>query len=255
MSDPFGRGEVTGKKADGVADAINKLLQNLCITCSKEEGIRNYFYVGVLGYGAQVGPAFGGPLTGKELVSVEELASNPVRIDMRTKKSPDGAGGIIEEQVRFPIWFDPLANGGTPMCQALGQAQNTLQGWLTQHPDCFPPIVINFTDGEFTEGDPTAKADALTQLGSSDGRILLFNAHLSSQRKPPVEFPDNESGLPDQYAKLLFRMSSPLTPFMRKVAAEKQYVVTEGSRGFVFNADLTTVIDFLDIGTRPSNLR
>jgi hypothetical protein len=31
--------------------------------------------------------------------------------------------------------------------------------------------------------------------------------------------------------------------------------VTDGARGFVFNADIVAVIRFLDIGTRPSNLR
>jgi hypothetical protein len=255
MSDPFGKGELKVKKADGVADAINKLLANLSLACSKEEGIRNYFYVGVLGYGVQVGPALGGTLATKEVVSIEDIACNPVRIEMRTKKTSDGAGGLIEEQVRFPIWFDPAANGGTPMCLALGQARSILQGWITQHPDCFPPIVINFTDGESTDGDPTPQADAIKQLESSDGKVLFFNVHLSSQRKPEIEFPSSEEILPDQFAKLLFRMSSPLTPFMLKVAAEKQYAVTEGARGFVFQAELVTVIDFLDIGTRPSNLR
>jgi len=42
MSDPFGDGEVPRKKADGVADATNRLLQNLVIKCAKEEGIRDY---------------------------------------------------------------------------------------------------------------------------------------------------------------------------------------------------------------------
>jgi hypothetical protein len=33
------------------------------------------------------------------------------------------------------------------------------------------------------------------------------------------------------------------------------YAVTEGARGFVFNAHIEDAINFLDIGTRPSNLR
>jgi len=31
--------------------------------------------------------------------------------------------------------------------------------------------------------------------------------------------------------------------------------VSENTRGFAFQADLVTLIKFLDIGTRPSNLR
>lgn len=39
MADVFGGGEGNQKKADGVADAINRMLQNLVIKCAKEEGI------------------------------------------------------------------------------------------------------------------------------------------------------------------------------------------------------------------------
>jgi hypothetical protein len=79
MADTF-TGEAGKKKADGVADAINKLLQNLVIRCAKEEGVRDYFHVGVLGYGANVGPAFGGALAGKELAPISEIANSPARI-------------------------------------------------------------------------------------------------------------------------------------------------------------------------------
>ncbi|KXB96880.1 MAG: hypothetical protein AA908_09770 [Chlorobi bacterium NICIL-2] len=255
MADPFGAGESGRRKADGVADAINRLLQNLVIKCAKEEGVRDYYHVGVIGYGAHVGPAFSGALAGRELVPVSEIGNMPARIEERIKKVDDGAGGLVDQSIRFPIWFDPVANGGTPMCQALGRAKAILEGWLAQHPACFPPIVINITDGEATDGDPSAAADAIRKLSSNDGEVLLFNVHLSSQRATPIEFPDTEAGLPDQFAQLLFRMSSPLPAYMRSIAQQEGYKVSEGTRGFVFNADIVAVIRFLDIGTRPSNLR
>lgn len=59
MSDPIG-GQSGSRKADGVADAINKLLQNLIIKSSKSEGVRDYFHIGVIGYGADVAPVFCG---------------------------------------------------------------------------------------------------------------------------------------------------------------------------------------------------
>src|SRR5713226_6712185 len=65
------------KKSDAVADAINRLLQNLVIRCAKEEGVRDYFYVGVIGYGNTVGPAFSGALAGKDLVSISEVGNMP----------------------------------------------------------------------------------------------------------------------------------------------------------------------------------
>lgn len=242
-------------KAEGVADAINRLLQNLVIKCAKTEGVRDYYHVGVIGYGTRVGSAFGGSLAGKELVPISEVANMPARVEERSKKVDDGAGGIVEQKIKFPIWFDPVANGGTPMCQALIMAQSILQGWLNQHPGCFPPIVINITDGEATDGDPSIHAQSLSRLSSSDGNILLFNLHLSSQKANPTEFPDSEEVLPDDYARLLFRMSSILPEYVRSIAQQEGFRVSEWTRGFVFNADIVAVIRFLDIGTRPSNLR
>lgn len=255
MGDPFGAGESNRRKADGVADAINRLLQNLVIKCAKEEGVRDYYHVGVIGYGAHVGAGFSGSLAGRDLVPISEIANSPARVEERTKKVDDGAGGLVDQTIRFPVWFDPVASGGTPMGQALAQAHGLLQRWFTQHPDCFPPIVINITDGEATDGDPNGAAETIRKLTSSDGEVLLFNVHLSSQRAAPTEFPDAETGLPDQFAQLLFRMSSLLPPYMRGIAQQEGYKVSEGSRGFVFNADIVAVIRFLDIGTRPSDLR
>ena len=159
MGDVFGAGEGNQKKADFLADAINRLLQNLVIKCAKEEGIRDFFHLCVIGYGAQVGPAFAGTLSGRQLVPISEVGNSPARVDQRKKQVPDGAGGLVEQQVRFPVWFEPVANGGTPMCQAFAQAKAIIEGWLNQHPNCFPPIVINITDGEATDGNPSAAAD------------------------------------------------------------------------------------------------
>ncbi|MCS6859071.1 MAG: hypothetical protein NZT92_01975 [Abditibacteriales bacterium] len=255
MSDPFGAGEPNRRKADGVADAINRLLQNLVIKCTRDEGVRDYYHVGVIGYGATVGAAFGGALTGRELVPISEIANAPTRLEQRTRKIEDGVGGLVEQPVRFPIWFDPVANGGTPMCQALSRARSIVQEWVDAHPFCFPPIVINITDGEATDGDPTTAAEAIKSISTSDGNVLLFNVHISSQRAQPIEFPDNEGSLPDEYARLLFRMSSVMPDFMRDIVQREGIAVSGNTRGFVFNADIIAVIRFLDIGTRPSNLR
>jgi hypothetical protein len=255
MQDPIGGGESTRKKADAVADAINKLLQNLVIKCAKSEGVRDYYHTGVIGYGDQVGPAFSGQLAGREMVAISEIAAMPARLEERSKKTDDGAGGLVEQKIKFPIWFDSVANNGTPMCKAFALAKKVIAKWLSQYPDCFPPIVINVTDGESTDGDPANAARELTEMASTDGNVLLFNLHLSSRSNSPLEYPNSESGLPDEYALGLFRISSALPDYMRGIAVQEGKSVSEGARGFVFNADIVSVIQFLDIGTRPSNLR
>jgi hypothetical protein len=255
MQDPFGA-ESKKTKAAGLADAINRLLQNLVIKCAKSEGIRDYYHVGVLGYGGKgVSPAFTGALSGRELVSISEIGNNPARIEKRTKKTDDGVGGIIEQTVKFPIWFDAIGDGGTPMGEAFNRATSSIVDFLSKHPNCFPPIVINITDGEPTDGDPLTQAYDLMNLTSADGGVLLFNLHISSSNHKPIEFPDSENDLPDAHARLLFNMSSPLPDYMRNMVSQEGVSVSSDTRGFVFNADLVSVIRFLDIGTRPSNLR
>jgi len=245
------------QKADAVADAINRLLQNLVIRCAKEEGVRDYFYAGVIGYGTSIGPAFSGALVGKELASISEIGNMPARVEDRNKKVDDGAGGITEQSIKLPIWFDAVANGGTPMCQALNMAQGILQKWIAQHPSSFPPVVIQITDGESTDGDPSNAMKAVKDLSTQDGNVLVFNVHISSDPKAtPIAFPDSAAQLPNDPARILFEGSSVLTPFMR-FAANSQHGLnlSDGSRGFVLNGDMVLVVQALDIGTRPSNLR
>lgn len=255
MEDPLGsslaggeRGQ--GSKADAVADAINKLLHSLVLRCAKSEGVRDYYHVGVIGYGARVGSAFGGALAGQQLAPISAIANMPARVEERTKKEPDGAGGLVSKTVKFPIWFDPMHHGGTPMCEAFQVAQGIVAGWLSAHGACFPPIVINITDGESTDGDPTALAQRIQDLASSDGHVLLFNLHLSGDRSAPVVFPDDGTRLPDDYARMLHGMSSTLPESVLKSAQQEGFRVSSSTRGFAFNADLVSVIQFLEIGTR-----
>jgi hypothetical protein len=255
MEDPIpGAGK---NKADAVADAMNRLLQTLVLRCAKSDGVRDYFHVGVLGYGSRVGPALSGPLAGRSLVPVSEIANKPLRVEQRTRKVDDGAGGLIDQTIRFPIWFEPVAGGGTPMCQAFDLAWGVVSDFLLMSPACYPPIVLNLTDGEATDGNPEPHSVPIRDLASRDGNVLLFNLHLSSSSASPVEYPDSEASLPDSYARMLFRMSSPLPPPLLRTAHGEGFRVTENSRGFVFNADLVSVVRFLDIGTRvdPKNLR
>ena len=61
--------------------------------------------------------------------------------------------------------------------------------------------------------------------------------------------------LPDDYSRMLFETSSPLTPTMRALAKEHGFSPSEGARSFVLNADMVLLVQAIDIGTRPSNLR
>ena len=255
MQDPFGgaerRGDAAPSKARVLADTVNRLLQDLILRCAKEDGVRNYFHVGVVGYGDRVGPLIEPSEASIDLVPISCLAERPLRMEQRIKEV-DGR----QQPTRYPVWFDPRAKNGTPMCQALDLAAQIVRAWIDGQPHDFPPIVINVTDGEATDGDPLEFAHRVRSYGTDDGEVLLFNVHLSSSEEPTVELPDAAAELPrEEYALQLFQMSSPL-PFSMRAAAERQgYRVNMDTRGFVFNADPSSLVRFLEIGTRPSNLR
>jgi hypothetical protein len=256
MLGPIGGGQGE-KKADAVAEALNRLLYTLVLRCVWGQDVLDRFHVGVLGYGRQVIPALGGKLANRELVPISELARSPLRVEQRVNTVDDGRGNQVEQIIKTPVWFEPVADGKTPMCICFERAGQVLSNFLLQHPTCHPPLVINLTDGEATDGDPEGAAGHLHELASEDGSVLLFNAHLSSLPERPIEFPDEEAGLPDEHARRLFRMSSCLPPAMGNSARQAGIRATPQTRGFVFNADLSSVIRFLDIGTRVDlkNLR
>jgi hypothetical protein len=228
---------------------VNHTLHDLVIRCTKTEEVRNYYYVSVIGYGRTVGTCFSGPLAARNLVSIAEVADYPLQVKSSYKRVSDGAGGWVEIPVRYPIWIHPAADGKTPMCDALAKVKDILLQWLTEHPDGFPPTVLHLTDGESSDGDPNEIGQEIMSLGTRDGRVLLFNCHISTRRKEKIEYPSDERSLPDGFARSLFQISSPLPVNFLAAAAQLGVAATGGSRGFVFNGDPSSIVQFYEIGT------
>jgi len=221
-------------KAEGVAEAINRLISTLVSRCEQGEYILNRYFLGMIGYGDEVGLGFPvEALAGEVLQPVNQVGCNPLR-----------SGNA------YDVWLEPKAQGHTRMCMALQAAVELVGQFIAQHPACYPPIVINISDGAATDGDPVPMAVALQGLASQDGNVLLLNIHVSESADAPIVFPADERGLPDDYARRLFRISSPLPGNMIQAAQNQEIPIVEGARGFAFNADLASLVGFLDIGTR-----
>src|SRR6266436_1402680 len=222
--------EAGRSKAAFVADVLNKTLYTLITSCSKSDGVRNYFDVGVIAYaGSQVTSGFGGALSGEIVHPIQAISENTLRVEERKRKTDDGAGGVIELKTKFPVWFDPKSEGGTPMRAALGKTIETVGGWCEQHRGSYPPTILHVTDGQ----------------------AMLFNLHVNTTAGSEIVFPTAETDLSDEYSRMLFRMSSPLPAHLAKFAGDKGYAIADGSRGFIFNGDPQCVVDFFEIGTRP----
>src|SRR5947207_19800 len=244
--------EAGRSKAEFVADVLNKTLYTLVTSCTKSDGVRNYFDVGVISYGgSEVGSGFGGALSGGIVHPIHAISEHTLRVEERKKKADDGAGGIIELQTKFPVWFDPKSVGGTPMRAALSKTMETVAGWCEAHPGSYPPTILHVTDGQSTDGSPEEVADALRAVATRDGAALLFNMHGTTAGGLESVFPTSDADLKDELSRLLFRMSSPLPAHLAEFAGDKGYEIADGSRGFIFNGNPQCIVDFFEIGTRP----
>ncbi|MDP6445050.1 MAG: VWA domain-containing protein [Pirellulaceae bacterium] len=257
MVEPLGGSQK--RKCDELVFAVNGWLHNMAIRASGDVGIRDWLDVGVIGYRTDqqatpiIEPSLVGPLAGRPLVSVTDIGNHPARIETSVQQiRDDETGELLEIPSDNPIWVEPKAEGSTPMCHVLHYAYGILENWIREHPASFPPIVIHITDGESQDSDPRPYAEAVRALATQDGNVLLFNCHLSMTNAAQCLFPSSDAALPDELAKVLFEMSSPLPrPFFESAVAEG-LGAQPGARGMAFNADMVVLVKFLDMGTRAA---
>lgn len=254
-----GHNPSSDRKKNELAKQVNGFLAELVIRSTMEE-IRRYFDVAVIGYRTDekgnplVQPTLGGALAGNTLCSVAEIGENPARIDAFTKSFFNEDTGDIEEVLEDrPVWVDPMAEGGAPMCSAFREAYEVVDAWIAEHPRSFPPMVIHITDGHYTDGGEGALlecVDSLKSLAIDGGNVLLFNSLLSGEKADPVLFPHSSNLLPDGVAGLLFRMSSELPEPMRAFLLRAGFELETGARGMGFNTNMgSTLVRSLDLGS------
>lgn len=238
MSDPY----AGSTKAKFAALAVNRVIAEIITACTLGDEIRDRCYVAVIGYGNNVNVMF--------LDKVSDLAKNSKTTTVK-KKVPDGAGGLVEADEIVRIFVNDTASGGTPMTEAFQQAYKGVEKFISNNPKSFPPIVINITDGEPNSIDTAAtEANKLAQLKTSDGNVIIMNAHISTASAGKIELPSNNVGFSgNKFANFLFGISTVLPDTLANRAKEVGFNVESGSRGFVFNADAETLIRILNFGS------
>jgi hypothetical protein len=196
----------------------------------------------VIGYGKVTKPLLGG------YPSKLHLQAKGKQI--LKKKISDGAGGLIEIDTELPIWITPEAENGTPMDKAFDLCSELVKPWIKQHPANFPPVLINITDGEPNDaGAAESSAEGLRSLATKDGNVLLLNAHIADSAAQEIKLPGDETTLPNQFARLLYRMSSILPRPMLAAAKNVGFAPDHEARGFVMNAGPETLTKLLVFGT------
>jgi hypothetical protein len=247
MSETFG-GDDSTPKDEALANAVNETIHNIGLKCISGQGeIRNRFEISVIGYGkdGKVNSAFEGNLKGKWVVKISDIFNNPYKYDDES----DGA----------PIWISPVSSYATPMAEAFRNAYDLCNDWINyeNHVDCHPPIIINISDGQPTDGgrDFTKLKTIVNQIKSlktNYGNTYVFNVHISSLLHDKVLFPNSIESIESTYAKLLFNLSSKLNSKMLDIGVSRGYNIDSNSRGFIFNGNSSDLINFLNIGSSPS---
>lgn len=260
MEEPIGGSDV--RKCDALTDTINGWINNMTIRAAAAGGIRDWMDVAVVGYSTgsddendiKLGSCLPGDLANSAWQPISALQAQPLRLKDSMQKIFDAdAGEMIEMPVQIPVWIESKVLGGTPMCTALEYSRQIAEQWINlDHQNCFPPIVIHITDGEASDGNPVESANSLKQLQTSNGNLLLFNCHLSMLAADKIMFPHSIEVLPDPFARDLFEMSSILPEPIFQRAVTDGFLLQPGARGFVFNADMVSLLQFLDMGTRIS---
>jgi hypothetical protein len=238
MSDSY----ANSNKAEFAALAVNRVIAEIITACTSGDEIKDRCYVAVVGYGTGVNIMF--------LEKISELAKNTNTVTLK-KKVPDGAGGLVQIDELMRVFVNPVASGGTPMAEAFQQVYKGAEKFIANNPNSFPPIVINITDGEPNNFNTAiSEAKKLMQLSTSDGKLILMNAHISAATGGKVELPSNNSGFQgNKFAEFLFDISSALPDTLANKAKDVGFNVQPNAKGFVFNADAETLVRLLNFGS------
>lgn len=261
MSDPIidNKGE-SKEKATEVARVVNQFIEEIILTCQRTDIIKDYFEILILSYGkldengnSTVSTAWDGPLSGKTWVTVNELRNSSLRKEIIEVPNPKPFGPrILKEEMN--VWIEPCAEGLTPMRKAFEVCTEYLQEWVSRHPNSFPPMIFNITDGEVSDienySELSEAADQLKAIATTDGNALLFNLLLVDNTEEKREFPsiaDRELFEQNEYEAALFDVSSFIPVNLKKELPETRNIPDEIKALVLGSLDM--VIGFLNIGT------
>ena len=246
--------------SEAVARIVNNQINELVLRCIKTNEVRHYYDIAVIGYGQEVYSGWNGTLAGRDFVSPEELKNNPfkkivTREEKRTRK------GTMVKEVEKVQWLEARCDGSwTHVHKAFDKAKSLLTEWMKKYheKDCYPPTIINVTDGVFNGATREAliqQANELKAMFTNDGNVLLWNIHITPDNVEQVQLPVSKTELKgDGYSELLYDMSSllpmrynPTISDIRGDAMDARHVA------MATNTDMSTLIQLMDIGT-PTNI-
>lgn len=246
--------------SEAVARIVNSQIDELVERCVRASETRHYFDIAVVGYGDEAYSAWNGALAGRGFASPEEIRFNEYR-KIKVKEQVRTRAGVKEVEVEKKQWLEARHDGkSTSMHKAFRHAEGLIDTWLRQHQaqDCYPPIIINITDGEYngaSREEMQQLANRLKAKFTNDGNVLLFNIHIVPGRTEAIMFPANIDEMRGNgYSESLFEMSS-LLPLnyneqIRSLFQDKDDSIRYRAMGV--NAGMEQLVKMMKIGTLSS---
>lgn len=247
--------------AEAVARIVNHQLNELVLRCIKGSETRDYYDIAIIGYGEKAYSGWKGELEGRDFVKPSELKEHPYK-KITTKKETRTRKGVKVVEIEEVQWIEAEATQGwTRVHHAFEKAKGLLDEWMEKHhdKDCYPPTIINITDGEFngaTKEYVLQQANELKSMFTNDGNVILFNIHISANKAVCVTCPASKDEVSfSSLATTMYEMSSllPMRYSDRIADLRKDGTPNNRYRAMSINADMSTLIQLMDIGT-PTNI-
>lgn len=247
--------------AEAVARIVNHQLNELVLRCIKGSETRDYYDIAIIGYGENAYSGWKGELEGRDFVKPSELKEHPYK-KITTKKETRTRKGVKVVEIEEVQWIEAEATEGwTRVHHAFEKAKGLLDEWMEKHhdKDCYPPTIINITDGEFngaTKEYVLQQANELKSMFTNDGNVILFNIHISANKAVCVTCPASKDEVSfSSLATTMYEMSSllPMRYSDRIADLRKDGTPNNRYRAMSINADMSTLIQLMDIGT-PTNI-
>lgn len=247
--------------AEAVARIVNHQLNELVLRCIKGSETRDYYDIAIIGYGENAYSGWKGELEGRDFVKPSELKEHPYK-KITTKKETRTRKGVKVVEVEEVQWIEAEATEGwTRVHHAFEKAKGLLDEWMEKHheKDCYPPTIINITDGAFngaTKEYVLQQANELKSMFTNDGNVILFNIHISANKAVCVTCPASKDEVSfSSLATTMYEMSSLLPMRYSDRIADLRGDGTPNNRytAMSVNADMSTLIQLMDIGT-PTNI-
>lgn len=247
--------------AEAVARIVNHQLNELVLRCIKGSETRDYYDIAIIGYGEKAYSGWKGELEGRDFVKPSELKEHPYK-KITTKKETRTRKGVKVVEVEEVQWIEAEATQGwTRVHHDFEKAKGLLDEWMEKHhdKDCYPPTIINITDGEFngaTKEYVLQQANELKSMFTNDGNVILFNIHISANKAVCVTCPASKDEVSfSSLATTMYEMSSLLPMRYSDRIADLRKDGTPNNRytAMSINADMSTLIQLMDIGT-PTNI-